>query len=159
LTKFAPTAMETLEKWVLGGGVLISFCTQGIDGLCGNRAAGSIAETRGDFACTATFALATHPLTTGIHSFLQPAQRLLIFSDVQKVQPETSVELARLYTDQGQDTNCAAITVRELGNGRVFYFGFNVPQTIWVLHQGRPIDRDYDGDGWLRRSDAIVRHP
>jgi len=78
---------------------------------------------------------------------------------VHKVLPEQSLELARLYDDCGKDTGCAAVTGRQLEKGHVFYFAFSVPQTIWVLHQGRPVDHDYDGDHRLRRSDAIVIRP
>jgi hypothetical protein len=159
VAKVSPTAAGTLDEWVRAGGVLIALGTLGLDELCGNRAVGRIAQPVDEFTCAATFRLADHALTTGIHSYLQPQQPLLIFSDVRKLRAEHSVELARLYDSDGQDTGCAAVTARELGTGRVFYFSFSVPQTMWVLHQGRPVDRDRDGDGWWRRSDAIVRRP
>jgi hypothetical protein len=69
------------------------------------------------------------------------------------------VELARLYDRDGHDTGNAAVTARELGKGRVFYFAFGLPQTMWVLHQGRPVDRDYDGDDKLRSADGLVIKP
>jgi hypothetical protein len=150
---------EPLERWVRRGGTLICFATQGVDGLCGNRRVGEVRQPGDAFTCAATFAFQPHRLTQEIHSPLRPKQRLLVFSDVGKVLPEQSSELARLFDDCGKDTGCAAVTGRQLDGGHVFYFAFSVPQTIWVLHQGRPVDRDYDGDNRLRRSDAIVIRP
>lgn len=154
-----PSALANLDRWLKGGGTLISFATDELDDLCGNRNAGTIQQPVDNFTCAATFQLQTHALTRGIHSSLQPEQRLLIFSPVQKVQPAHSIELARLYDLNGQDTGYAAVTMRELGKGRAFSFAFSVPQTVWVLHQGRPVERDQDGDGLLRSSDAIVIRP
>ena len=148
-----------LAKWVEGGGTLIASAVEGLDDLSGNRAVGRLPQPEGEFSCGATFALSPHPLTREIHSTLQPNQRLLAFSGVRLVQPDSSVELARLYDLSGRDTACAAVTERRMGKGRVFSFAFSVAQTMWVLHQGRPVDRDYDGDKYLRRSDAIVIRP
>jgi len=52
--------------------------------------------------------------------------------------------------------NHAAITARRHGSGWAFYLGFDLAQTFWVIQQGRPVDADYDGDGYLRTGDAIV---
>jgi hypothetical protein len=130
-----------------------------LDELAGNRSAGRLPQPEGEFSCAATFALRPHPITREIHSPLQPNQPLLVFSEAHLVSPHSSVELARLYDPAGHDTGCAAVTARRVGKGRVFSFAFSVAQTMWVLHQGRPADRDYDGDNYLRRSDSIVIRP
>ena len=152
-------ARGNFDRWVRGGGTFVAFSTAGIDDLCGNRRVGAVRQAGDEFTCAAALALTPHPLTQGIHSPLQPDQHLLVFSDAHQVRPERSFELARLYDTRGEDTGYAAVTGRQLGEGRVFYFAFSVPQTVWVLHQGRPVDRDYDGDTRLRRSDAIVIRP
>ncbi len=189
LPRCGATVKENLHQWVRGGGTLIAFATEGLHDLFGNRCVGRVRQPNDEFTCAATFALKPHPLTREIHSPLQPKQRLLIFSEALKVQSEESVELARLYgvrqvinlphnragqvdnwphnragqvdnlPHAGRDTGGAAVTARRVGKGRAFYFAFSVPQTMWGLHQGRPIDRDYDGDNYLRRSDAIVIRP
>jgi hypothetical protein len=159
LPRWGRAARDNLRQWALGGGTLIAFATEGLHDLFGNRCVGRVRQPNDEFTCAATFALKPHPLTREIHSPLQPQQRLLIFSDALKIQPEKSIELARLFDLRGRDTGCAAVTARRIGKGRAFYFAFNVPQTMWALHQGRPIDRDYDGDNYLRRSDAIVIRP
>jgi len=153
------TSLHNLDRWIRDGGTLIAFSTSGIDDVCGNRRTGHLRQPDDAFTCAGSFPLTPHPLTRDIHSPLQPDQRLLIFSDVQQVRPAGSSELARLYDVRGDDTGCAAVTGRRLGKGHVFYFAFSLPQTMWVLHQGRPVDRDYDGDNRLRRSDAIVIRP
>lgn len=148
-----------LTRWVADGGTLILFATGGLHDLCGNAPLESTGQPDGEFSCAGTFALQPHPLTEGIHSPLKPQQRLLIFSRIEKVRAVDSVELARLFELDKQDAGCAAVSMRPVGKGRVFYWAFSVPQTMWVLHQGRPVDRDYDGDQLLRRSDAVVIRP
>jgi hypothetical protein len=159
VAQISSTAAGELEKWVRAGGTLIALGTDGLDELCGNRHEGDLAQPKDDFTCAATFAFGDDTLTADIHSVLQPQQRLLIFSPVRKIRSGESKELARLFEEDGKDTGCAAITGRELGAGRVFYFSFNVPKTMWVLHQGRPVDGDRDGDGWWRSSDGLTRRP
>jgi len=159
LPRCGRAARDNLHEWVRGGGTLIAFATEGLHDLFGNRCVGRVRQPNDEFTCAATFALKPHPLAREIHSPLQPKQHLLIFSDALKVQSEESVELAQMFDRRGRDMDCAAVTARRVGKGRAFYFAFSVPQTMWVLHQGRPIDRDYDGDHYLRRSDAIVIRP
>jgi hypothetical protein len=165
--RLAKPQQDALTKWVKGGGTLIASAADGLDELAGNRPSGRLPQPEGEFSCTATFAFRPHPLTRDLHSHLQPDQCLLVFSEVRLVRPERSIELARLYerahsTSSGQvgrDTGCAAVTERQVGQGRVFSIAFSVAQTMWVLHQGRPVNRDYDGDKYLRRSDSIVIRP
>jgi hypothetical protein len=157
--ELAAAARESLDRWVRAGGTLVGFGTEGLDGLFGNRAVGRLPQPEDAFTLSGTFSLADHPLTRGIHSPLHPAQRLLVFSEARRVRPEGSEELARLYDPEGRDTGDAAVTARTVGEGRAFYFAFGLPQTMWVLHHGRPVDRDRDGDGYLRRSDAIPIRP
>ncbi len=95
-------------------------------------------------------------LTEGIHSPWYPEQELIIFSDVLVVEPEVSEPIARLRNIFGQDMNKPAVTKRQIGEGWAFYFAFDLPETVWVLQQGRPVDADYTGDGRLRTGDAIV---
>ncbi|MEW6355273.1 MAG: hypothetical protein AB1696_03030 [Planctomycetota bacterium] len=149
-------ADAALDAWVSAGGVLIAFGMEGLDDLFGNECASVTPQPEDDFTLSARFALQDDPLTAGIHSYLHPDQKLLIFSDVRNVLPRESHELARLFDLHDRDTGFAAVTHRRWGDGHAFYFAFDVPKTLWVLQQGRPVDRDYDGDGYLRLSDAVV---
>jgi hypothetical protein len=72
------------------------------------------------------------------------------------MKPEESENLAILYDTNGGETGCAAITKRDYQKGHAYYFAFNVPQTIWILHQGIPITHDRDGDGYYRTGDMIA---
>lgn len=152
----APEAAAALDRWVQAGGVLIGFGSEGLDELFGVRFRSLMPQHGDEFSIAGYFAFSDHPLTAGIHSVLHPEQKLIILSPIRSVWPTESVELARLYSFFGADTGCAAITMREYGQGRAFYFGFNVPQTMWTLHQGRPLTADYDGDGYYRTSDKRV---
>lgn len=145
---------EALGQWVEGGGVLLGLGTTGLDDLFGNRFRALIPQPDGPFSLAARFKLLDHPLTAGLQSPLDPDQPLLAFSTVRDVIPERSTVLARLVDEAGEGG--AAITVRSVGQGLAFYTAFSVSQTVWVLHKGRPLTVDHDGDGFLRTSDLIV---
>jgi hypothetical protein len=144
----------TVRQWVEGGGILFGLGTTGWDALFGNRFQEAIPQPDGPFSLAAKFRLCEHALTADLGSPLQPDQPLLAFSPVRTLIPETSTALAVL--SDGAAAGSAVITVRSLGRGLALYTGFRLAQTIWVLHKGRPLTKDRDGDGYLRASDLIV---
>lgn len=146
---------SNLTAWVAEGGTLIGFAAEGLDPLFGNTYLSNTKQPD-PYKISATFKLEPDRITDGVHSSLHPEQRLLIFSPIRRVRPESSTELARLYEANGDDSNLPAITKRSLGKGDAYYFSFNAAQTIWVLHQGRPAVEDVDGDGYLRTMDLVV---
>jgi len=150
-------AKANLENWVRNGGVLIGLATEGLDFLFGNICSGVFFQPSDEYTLSGYFDLKNDPLTEGVHSYLHPSQKLLIFSPIRKIIPKDSKEIARLYRiSSDDDTGYAAITKREYNSGCAYYFAFDVCQTIWVLHQGRPVTRDMDGDGYYRTFDLMV---
>ena len=156
---------DGLAAWVRDGGTLIGFGTEGLDGLFGNRPGDRFAQPAGPFSIAGYLDLVSSPLTEGIHSSFCPEQKLMVISDARPVRPAGSEEVARFFgppldgrrSGEGAvDSDLALITARRLGMGYAFYFGFDLPQTMWTLHQGRPVDADHDGDGYLRFGDAIL---
>jgi len=154
-----------LASWVRSGGILIGFAVEGLDGLFGIRPHMPVSQPEDEFAITGYFEFRRGTLTRGIHSHLQPEQRLVIISPVRPVIPEKCREVARFLRpgksapDDGaraRDTGLAVATVRRLGPGWAFYIGFDLAHTIWAIQQGRPVDADRDGDGYLRFGDAMV---
>lgn len=148
-------AKSNLDTWVRNGGILLGFGTDCIDDIFGNIS-DQVIRSENDFAISGYFFLNPDPLTEGIHSYLHPEQKLIIFSDIRCVVPEKSKEIARLYATDQIDTGYPAITERKYGEGYTYYFAFDVPHTIWVLHQGIPITYDRDGDGYYRTGDLIA---
>lgn len=146
-------APEALREWVAAGGLLVGFATAGLEAIFGCHARTCLRRPGDDFCQSASFELRDHPLAAGVHSPVCPGQRLIVIGDALALERDDAEEVARLYNLWGADVG-SAITARRLGQGAAFYFGFNVPQTLWALQQGRPIDADYDGDGYLRFSDA-----
>lgn len=147
---------SSLNAWVRSGGVLIGFGTKGLDEIFGNICHSVIEQPESDYTISGYFSLESDELTTGVHSYLHPEQKLIIFSDIRVITPRESAEIACLYERDGTDKGCAAVTKRAYGKGHAYYFAFNVPQTIWVLHQGIPITHDRDGDGYYRTGDLIA---
>jgi len=154
--KVTDAVRAKLDDWVRSGGVLIGFASEGLDGLFGNVCDSIIEQTGSDYDISGYFSLKSDELTADIHSYLHPEQKLIIFSDIRGMNPDKSTELARFYDTDGTDTGYAAVTGRDYHSGHAYYFAFNVPQTIWVLHQGIPITRDRDGDGYYRTGDMIA---
>ncbi len=148
-----------LETWVRCGGVLIGMGTEGLDALFGNACSGVSSQPVDDFTISGFFSLLHDPVTADVHSPLHPSHKLLILSDVRLVSPQASKALAKFFGPNGVYMNSAAITRRDAGAGTAFYFAFNVSKTVWALQQGRPVDKDHDGDGYLRVSDACVIRP
>jgi extradiol dioxygenase family protein len=81
---------------------------------------------------------------------------LLIFSDVQVVSLKDGDALARRYDVRGCDTVDPAITWRKCGKGFAAWFAFDVPKTIWILHQGRPIQDYHEGQGYSKNTKLQV---
>jgi len=158
-------AGRALAEWVATGGVLIAFATEGLDELFGVEGDRCVPQARGPFSINGYFKLGRSSVAEDCRAEAAPEQRLVIISPVRLVWTPRSERLARLYLCDGAEPNLgdrargtayAAITHRAVGRGHAFYFAFNVPQTLWALHQGRPVDADYDGDGYHRASDACV---
>jgi len=158
-------ASRALGEWVARGGVLIGFGTEGLDSLFGVAEVGRVPQARGPFSISGYFELGRSPLTEDCRIPIALKQKLLILSPIRLLRRSDSEELARLFLcdegspdsgDRAHETQSPATTHRRLGAGHAFYFAFNAAQTLWAIQQGRPVDADYDGDGYLRISDACV---
>lgn len=138
-----------LDAWVRAGGVLIACNPDGLDSLFGNDLAGMCPQHGGEFAISGELVLNETPFSADVHSPLYPDKPLLIASPMRLVNIVDSLLI-------GAVASHAAITAVQRGAGWAFYFGFDLAQTFWVIQQGQPVDRDYDGDGYWRTEDAIV---
>ncbi|HEY8951282.1 MAG TPA: hypothetical protein VIP78_01800 [Candidatus Dormibacteraeota bacterium] len=149
-------AAANLRRWTSDGGTLIGSATADLDDLFGVRHQQNWAQPAGPFSIAATFELVAHPLTTDARSRLPVRQALLALSPIRGVLSNLATALARLFAFDGTATAQAAITDRRGGQGHAVYFAFDLAQTIWALHKGKPIERDIDGDGYYRTCDLIA---
>jgi hypothetical protein len=145
---YADAARE-LEGWVRRGGTLIASRAVGLDRVLGIAPAAQVPQDQGEFSITGEISLADTRFTSGIRSRCHPDASLPVASAARLAAPTDSLPLAH---SQGR----AAITARSLDKGWAFYFAFDLAQTCWVIQQGRPVDEDYDGDGYWRTPDAAV---
>jgi len=165
------SATRDLEAWVGDGGIVVGFATDGLDDLFGVRACVAVEQPSGVYSISGYLRLEDVPLTAGIRSAEHADQPLIIVSPVRPVTPVSAEAIAQFLRPDPQrpgsgvaarPTGNAVITQRAIGRGWAFYIGFDLPQTMWLIHQGRPIDADHDGDGYLRAMDARLigeNHP
>lgn len=149
----------SLREWVEGGGVLIGFGVEGLDELFGVQAGQERAEQGDDFCPSAGLVYRPDDLTKGAIWPLRPDSPAPILAPLRLCRAADARPLADLCDLTGGPTGHAAIAARQVGRGLCLYFCFDVAQHMWVAHQGRPVDADYDGDGYFRLSDAIPARP
>ncbi|WP_135546680.1 hypothetical protein [Paenibacillus cymbidii] len=146
-----------LREWVQAGGTLIGFATIGADDLFAIEPVGRWKQADGPFTIAAyyRFNAAGVPADPqyGFHGAMVP---ILSPEVILLGKEENGAFGSLLQVAWRRDTGHEAIARRTLGNGQTYYFGFNLPHSIWAMHQGRPVDRDYDGDGLYRFNDAVV---
>jgi len=138
-----------LTEWVRRGGLLIGLMPEALEGLFGVEARALMRQGTDPFNINSTFGWVRSPLTRGIGSPLHPPEPLPILSDRMLLQPAAGTLAA---SPEGP-----AIVYRRVGRGATLYFAYDLAQTAWAIHQGRPVDRDYDLDEWrLRVTDGAV---
>ncbi len=165
------SAAHGFAEWVRQGGTRGGFATDGLDDVFGIEPREIVWQEPEVYSIAGYFHLLPGPLTAGIHPEEHADQPLIVISDIRPVTPVASkavAEYLRAAPEHGgsgahaKPTGHALATERALGQGWAFYLGFDVGQTMWLLHQGRPVDADHDGDGYLRSMDARLiaeNHP
>jgi hypothetical protein len=149
-------AAGEIAGWVEAGGTLVGLASQGLDGVFGNDFHSMTPEPGSPYHHTALMRFGSHPLTTGVCAPFFAEQSLPLFGPVRKAVPRGSEVRAWLHSLQDRQSDFPALTYRRVGCGHAYYFAFDLAQTMWVIHKGRPIDGDHDLDGYLRLSDAIA---
>ncbi|MBN1435466.1 MAG: hypothetical protein JW936_00175 [Sedimentisphaerales bacterium] len=132
-------ARDGVRRWVKDGGIVIGFGVTGLDDVFGISRGSVLEQKNDDYTISAHFDLRLHELTHEIHPMMFQDQRLLILSDVERIETFAGVELAGLYDTNGNELGCPAMTWHEFGKGWAGYFAFDVAKTMWLLHQGKPI--------------------
>lgn len=153
---------EKLREFCENGGVVIGSLTEGADALFGIEELCTHPEADDEYTIQAYAGWTEEgarylPPNVGEHITLpvisryrecrstDGARTLLFFL------PPTSFAVYG-----GKDSGIPLMTVRDVGKGRAYYFAFSLTQTLCNLHQGRPVDRDWDGDGYYRTGDQIT---
>ena len=157
---FSDQDAAAIRRWVEDGGVLIGFQAGRLADLFGVSVRGAIRQEPDDYTVSGYFRLVETGVAKDIHSGIRPERNLVILSDIQVLETQGATAIAYLQdSPTGDGTGPGsrpAVTERLLGAGAAYYFAFDVPKTIWVLHQGHPMWEDLDGDGWLRVQDMTV---
>ena len=133
---------EIIKKWVKNGGVIFGFNCWNIDNVFGNKFEKYIIE-KSPFEINGYLNFTQNIFTKDFF------KKFPVFSNLRCVIPVNSKTIAYFK-------NYPVITLRKYHKGYAIYFGFDISKTIWLINQGRPVDNDYDKDGYLRNGDGIV---
>jgi len=161
--RLSPAAREAVTAWVEAGGALIGFATEGLDRVFGIESLAPQAMKEGytaptkiqqgadDWAINGYVELRSHALTREVHHMLHLHQRIPVVSDIAIARLAGATELGVLY-DVNQKLLCLPIIAwNAFGKGHAAYFAFDLPKTVWLMHQGRPAP-DHPEDGKYPRA-------
>lgn len=151
----SPARRRALQRWVEQGGLLIGLGTEGLDELFAVAGEGRIPQQQ-PWQITATVRLTDPELARPLYHPDQPDRDLLVVAPVRLLTTAGAREVAGLGDDQGRALGRPAVTLHGMGRGWACLFAFDLAQTVWALQQGRPIDRDWVPDGYLRSSDGMI---
>ncbi len=149
-----------LDKWVENGGILIGLKTRGLDDLFGIYEESEFLQADDEFTINGYITISENmreylPIDEA-YSFTLP-----VISNVRKVKTTHSAVIGEMLDPvslsifSGHSRYCA-VSVCSKGKGYCYYFAYNLAQTLCVIHQGRPVNRDWDGDGMYRSGDGIA---
>ncbi len=151
---------SALRQWVQAGGLLIGFATEGLGDLFGVRVEGEMPQPEDCYSLSAALRFSDAELARPLLPPSEEDTPIPLAAPVKLLRAGNECrELARLLSLTERDLRRPAVTLREVGQGQALYFAFNVAHSVWVMHHGRPILDDYDGDGKLRSSDAMILRP
>ena len=158
--EFSTTAEIEISKWVEAGGILIGFKTKGLDELFGVKGISELKQADDEFTINGYISITEFgkrylPIKEA-YAFTLP-----VISDIRKISAANTEVIGEMLNPTshflfGGSSSYSAISVRALGKGFCNYFAYNFSQTICVIHQGRPVDRDWDNDGMYRSGDGIA---
>ncbi len=147
---------QVLQRWVAAGGVLLGFVTKDADDLFGIKRIRTLKQPDDEFTVSAYYRFnAIDGINPDPHYSYEGA-KLPIISDVEIVEVEGGESLGTLFDAVQKNLGCEAIVKRSIGLGKTYYFTFDLLQTLWTMHQGRPVVRDIDGDGYYRVGDSLA---
>jgi len=158
----AAALAPVLGRWVERGGTLIGFAPPSpLDHLFGVTPTPAPPSPDDAYTVVATLSLADHPLAGGLRPVGHPPSPLLVFSSRLRPVQSAGHVLAMLRAPAADGATAgpplgAGVVVRPLARGQACFVGFDLAQTLWTLHQGRPITDDHDRDGYYRTGDMIV---
>ncbi len=146
---------QALAEWVHAGGLLIGMATEGLDEIFGVDSDGRIAGL-GPWEISAALRFTDGDLATPLYHPDMPDQEMLTVGDVRLVTLDGADQIAALNDTEGVSLGRPAITLRRVGEGYACLFTFDLAHTVWAIQQGRPIERDWVPDGYLRSSDGMI---
>ncbi|GGD98436.1 hypothetical protein [Paenibacillus nasutitermitis] len=153
---------QSLREWVSQGGILIGSAIKGADDLFGIQSLAVQSQPDDEYTISgyANFQMEAGAQENRLDPFYQFRGALLpIISPLSIVEVKADhAQAAAMLLNAGRMPMAKAypaVVEGRIGQGQTWYFAFDFAQTLWVMHQGRPIDRDYDGDGYYRTGDAI----
>ncbi|PKO23889.1 MAG: hypothetical protein CVU38_01710 [Chloroflexi bacterium HGW-Chloroflexi-1] len=154
-----PAQVEAVSRWVRLGGLLVGFGTRGLDAVFGISLAETIPQADDEFSPSSFIRLSHEQWTVPLLPRDERDCALPVLAPMQCISAVDCQELAHLYSIFGKDLRCPAVTYRTVGKGAACYWAYDLAHCVWAMHQGRPVLKDYDGDGQLKTRDGIAISP
>lgn len=157
-TELSEDTTLKLSEWVNDGGILICFRTHGLDSLLGIEHKEDFLQADDEFTVNGYMRMKSD----GYLHQIEEKVLLPVISPILQISKSNAEVIAEMLDPTtgaliyGNSRIFPAILRKYMGSGVIYYYTFSLPQTQYVIHQGRPIDRDWDGDGYYKSADGIV---
>ena len=148
-----PSVLPALREGLAGGMSLIGFGTAGADGLFGVKTAGCPIRPEDEYAVNGYFNIRAENKNAYL-PVPETAPDLPVFAPVGIYEAHGAEVIADISAG---GRILPAFFKHE--NKNAYYFSFDLPQTMWVSAQGRPVYKSERGLSFTRISDARVTPP
>lgn len=142
---------EAVEQWVTDGGILV------LTGHVKHNKLFELGQT--EISTSKNWWTHTGSLQFNNHEIVPENYRgifMPIFSEIILAQNINGEILGEITTGKDTKNILPAIVWKPQGKGGKLWWAFDLAQTMWVIHQGKPVTQDWDKDGYAKTTDLCV---
>lgn len=136
-----------LTDFCTKGGLLVAINSTGVEDLC-NINLGSKVRNQTEFSVNGHLVFNASEYVD--KKFLNYS--LPVIDDIRVCSTKENVKILA----KSKEFGLPLITKNVVGDGKAVYVAFSLTKTLWYKTQGRPVNEDLDGCGFLRMCDAII---
>ena len=134
--ELSASAAEALGRALRLGCTVFGFATRGCDGLFGIKRGAELAQPGGDFGLNGYFRLESKYAREYL-PFPDGDAPLPVFSGAVRLEMRGATPLGNITLTAGE--TAVGLTRFQNGAGIGYYFGFDLPKTLWTSSAGKPV--------------------